>query len=264
MGLSSNVLWHQTKKEGLMSILRTKKLFFSYSLENIISSPNISGIAIPMVSLCDLPLVEIGAGKWPYGNYAIGLSRDWGIRNGFTPVCYCHKESSLYLNLLKNLLDAIHAKDKLSTEKAVFPFYYMKFVEGSLERRNYRRYRFYDEKEIRLIPKKEDIPNNKFLLKDNQYEEYKEKNGNSFLGSYGVNFSYEDVKFIVVESEKNRGEVIRFFKRHQVDDSHITILTKNQILEDIIGINHNKTLITPIPLLGQKSVEELALELEKE
>lgn len=48
MGLSSNVLWHQTKKDGLMGILKAKKLYFSYSLENILSFREIGGIAFPM------------------------------------------------------------------------------------------------------------------------------------------------------------------------------------------------------------------------
>lgn len=78
MGLSSNVLWHQTKKDGLMGILKSRKLYYSYCIENIISSSKMKGIVIPMVSLCDLPLAEFGAGKWAYGNYAIGLSRKWG------------------------------------------------------------------------------------------------------------------------------------------------------------------------------------------
>lgn len=93
MGLSSNVLWHQTKKDGLMGILKAKKLYFSYSLENILSFRKIGGIAFPMISLCDLPLSEFTDSKWAYGDYAIGLSREWGEKNGFNPVCYCHANS---------------------------------------------------------------------------------------------------------------------------------------------------------------------------
>lgn len=47
-----------------MNILKTKKLYFSYCLEDILASDHLKGIAFPMVSLCDLPLSEFGAGKW--------------------------------------------------------------------------------------------------------------------------------------------------------------------------------------------------------
>ena len=36
MGLSSNVLWHQTKKDGLMGILKTKKLYCKYSVNAVL------------------------------------------------------------------------------------------------------------------------------------------------------------------------------------------------------------------------------------
>ena len=35
MGLSSNILWHQTNKEALKKILKEKSFRFSYSLEHI-------------------------------------------------------------------------------------------------------------------------------------------------------------------------------------------------------------------------------------
>ncbi len=264
MGLSSNVLWHQTKKDGLMGILKSRKLYYSYSLENIISSSNMKGVAIPMVSLCDLPLAEFGSGKWAYGNYAIGFSREWGINKGFNPVCYCFNNSLFLSKLYENLKEAIHTGDRLQVENAVFPFFYMKFVEGSIVKRNYKRYRFYDEKEIRFVPKREDVPNYEIFLKDTQYDEYKKEHGNSLLGTYGIDFSYEDIKYIIVDKENNKDEIVNFFNHKQVDVSHITLLSKSQVIEDIIGDNHNELFIDAMLLKSQKSVADLALELGRE
>ena len=36
MGLSSNILWHQTGEEGFYAILKSKRLRYSYCLERII------------------------------------------------------------------------------------------------------------------------------------------------------------------------------------------------------------------------------------
>lgn len=37
MGLSSNILWHQTTLDGLKGILNEQGFFYSYSLESILS-----------------------------------------------------------------------------------------------------------------------------------------------------------------------------------------------------------------------------------
>ena len=260
MGLSSNVLWHQTKKPGLMNILKTKKLYFSYCLEDILASEHLKGIAFPMVSLCDLPLSEFGAGKWAYGNYALGFSRKWGVEKGFNPVCYCLRDSEFFTNQIDNLGKAFDSGNVDLIEKAIYPFSYMKFVEGPLLKKRYENYRFYDEKEIRLVPTIEGIGDYPYFLDDINYEKYKNKNnGSSVLGTHGVPFEYTDLKYVIVESEQNRIEVQRFFQRQNVDFSHIVILIKSQILEDIVGDNHNVEL--PKIDKPKVNVAQMALQL---
>lgn len=242
MGLSSNVLWHQTKKDGLMNILRTRKLYFSYCLENILSIDKLGGIAFPMISLCDLPLSEFSESKWAYGDYAIGLSREWGKKMGFNPVCYCHSTSDYLNRMLERLMEASASEDISVIEKAIFPFSYMKLVEGPLLRKRYKNYRFYDEKEVRLVPHQEDIKGYSWLLSESQYSEYKKKKGKSILGEHGVDFSLQDVRYIIVGNENNRKEVQKMLNKQKVDYSHIVILTKMQVLGDILGNNHNLEL----------------------
>lgn len=90
MGLSSNILWHQTKKDAFFKILRSKEFLYSYSIENVFPIKEDQGLAIPMISMSDFPFSEIANNKWAYGDYTIGLSREWGIKNGFSPVLYCN------------------------------------------------------------------------------------------------------------------------------------------------------------------------------
>ena len=138
----------------------------------------------------------------------------------------------------------------------------MKFVEGPLLKKRYVNYRYYDEKEIRLVPTIEGIGDYPYFLDDINYEKYKNKNnGSSVLGTHGVSFEYTDLKYVIVESEQNRNEVIGFFQKQHVDFSHIVILTKSQILEDIVGDNHNVEL--PKVDKPKVSVAQLALQLGK-
>lgn len=256
MGLSSNVLWHQTNKKGLLSILRSGKLYFSYSLENLLASEKFKGIAFPMISLSDLPLSEFGEGKWAYGNYAIGLSRDWGMKKGFNPVCYCHQGSDYLQKMLDKLNSSVVTGDVTLLEEALFPFAYMKLVEGPLPRRHFAKYRFYDEKEIRLVPYKESIVGFAPFLIDDQYDKYKKDKGNSLLGTLGVDFMYSDIRYILVENEKGRKQVQLLLSNRNADINQIVILTKQEVLGDIVGNNHNEEL--PIIMHNSFSVSDLA------
>lgn len=104
MGLSSNILWHQTNEDGFYGILKSKKLRYSYCMERIIPEFKLKPIAFPMISVCDYPLSEIGNNKWAYGNYCIGFKQSWGVKAGFSLVTYC-SYGSRGLQVLNLLLD---------------------------------------------------------------------------------------------------------------------------------------------------------------
>ena len=55
-----------------------------------------------------------------------------------------------------------------------------------------------------------------------------------------MNFSFSDVKYIIVGNENNRKEVQGVLAKQTEDCSHIVILTKQQVLGDIVGNNHNE------------------------
>lgn len=261
MGLSSNVLWHQTNKKGLLGIIKSKKLYYSYSLEGLLANENYLGIAFPMISLCDLPLSEFSEGKWAYGNYAIGLSRHWGMKNGFNPVCYCNQGSAYLQKMIDNLRESLVSTNIETVEKALFPFAYMKLVEGPLPRKRYKKYRFYDEKEIRLVPSKEIINGYSSFLLDVQYEKFKADNGSSLLGNLGIDFTYDDIRYLLVENNQSRKELQMLLDKEGADYSKFVILTKHEILGDIVGNNHNEE----IPRITSNiSVAELALKLGAE
>lgn len=165
------------------------------------------------------------------------------------------------VNQVLNLEKAFNSGNLDLIEKAIYPFAYMKFVEGPLPKKNFVNSRFYDVKEIRLVPTVDKISEYPYFLDDAKYEQYKKNNGSSALGTCGASFEYTDLKYIIVDSDNNRTEVQDFFQKQQIDFSHIVILTKTQILEDIVGENHNVEL--PQLEKPKVSVAQLALELGK-
>lgn len=245
MGLSSNVLWHMTKKDAFFCILKSKQFRYSYSLEKAFPSKDMKGIAFPMISMSDLPFSEIATTKWTYGDYAIGLSREWGVKNGFSPVWYCNVGSRVWLQLSKMVYESATHDDKGYFGMGMYLMSNVKFVQAPLisPKRKFKNYRFYDEREYRLVPyitetDDEGIP--PYILEE-QYEEFKKANGSSMLG-FGVSFEYSDIKYLIVNSESNIDEVKKILSKDG-SFSNILIVTKKDVMEDFVGIEHNVEIL---------------------
>lgn len=251
MGISSNVLWHQTRKDAFFEILKSKKLCVSYCQEEVM--PRLR-VAFPMICLCDLPLSEFASNNWTYGEYAIGFTREWAIRNGFNPVCYYHHQSNLMQQMYKLVSDAKNADLDGVMNMAIYLLSYNKPVEGQLitSKREYHNYRFYDEREYRMVPYFTQLRGKQQMLSMEEYASYKEAhNGKSLLDDISIGFDYSDINYIVVRSDANVVQTKRILGDY-MKKSNIIILTKSQVEYDIIGSNHN------IPVV--KSQYEMDLE----
>ena len=100
--INSSTLFHFTKKNANFKRIVQKGLRFSYSFEtfskelilNELLPASITfpkdikigddskeyGVAIPMVCFCDIPLLRVNEHKQKYGNYAIGVDKDFLLR----------------------------------------------------------------------------------------------------------------------------------------------------------------------------------------
>jgi hypothetical protein len=100
MAVSSNTLFHFTDSaENLIRILENDFLprFCLEELELFRKGDTpLIDMAIPMVCFCDLPLSNIGEQLSAYGNYGIGMSKEWGIRQGINPVLYLTPNSDFH------------------------------------------------------------------------------------------------------------------------------------------------------------------------
>lgn len=247
MGLSSNILWHQTTADGLRGILKEKGFFYSYSLETISSTEIVVKAAFPMVSVCDFPLCEIGDYLKRYGGYSIGLTRDWGVKNGLSPVWYCEATSSVlkmqlsrFKEVSKSYIVNNNARDDFN--RFIHLFSYIKNYEGVLPNRGYKIYRFYDEREFRIVPtidllRKKSI---KPFYTSTDYQQYKDENKSSMIRSLKLPFEWEDIRFIIVDNNKNIDEMRSIIEKMSgKKDLRINYFTNDQIKEDVIGTNHN-------------------------
>lgn len=241
MGLSSNILWHQTGEDGFYAILKSKRLRYSYCLERIIPEFKLKPIAFPMISVSDYPFSEIGNNKWAYGNYCIGFRQNWGVKVGFSPVTYCSYGSRglQVLNLL--LHDALKNDIQSQFGAVMFLFAQMKLVQAPLVTRHktFKNYRFYDEREWRVVPYITETDNSELcpFYNEEGYQEFKRGNNDNSLLDIGVDFQYDDIHYIIVEKEED------IQKTRDIVGDKVHIFTKVEIIEDMIGVDHHEEIL---------------------
>ena len=236
MGLSSNILWHQTNEKGFYKILKSKRLRYSYCLERVVPSFKLAPIAFPMISVSDYPFSEIGNNQWTYGNYCLGFKQSWGIKSGFSPVWYFSFGSRGLRQLDVLLEDALSADSKGRFGAIMYLFANMKFVQAPLKTKEheYERYRFYDEREWRIVPYITETDKAEYMpfLTEEGYTKYKKQHSGSSLMDIGVDFSYDDIKYIIVDNE---GDIL---KTSSIVGDKIHIFLKNDVVEDFLGVQH--------------------------
>ena len=189
---SSNTLFHMTPSfENIKGIL-TYGFYPHYCLENLgfLSEDNFHELPIPMVSFCDIPLSRIKRHLNKYGNYGIGMKKEWGMTIGISPVFYIENKSKTKKNVKYDIIITI-------TEL----LYFCKAYEGNLPQRDNINIRFYDEREWRYVPRMDNEL--KTLMSVKQYKA-KRVGGENKLNlriSNSVKFTPDDIKYIIVEKE---------------------------------------------------------------
>lgn len=241
MGLSTNIIWHQTTFKGLKTIIESKKLKCSYSLETIKWKGSTKDIAFPMISFCDIPLSDIGEYLGKYGKYTIGFKSSWAKSKGLSPVWYRYVEAlSLrsQMDSFKNLSDKFG--EWTESEKTLwYSIAYTKNYDGELKKYGFSSYRFYDERELRYVPDFNELleQNGKPFISEKDYQGLKRTKGNTFIDGFDLAFDLSDIEYVLISERNQFNNVKGLFNE---DVSPITFLSHRQIEQDIIGQSHNR------------------------
>jgi len=249
--LYPTILFHFTSKKGLYGILKDT-FSISYSSETIVGLNKSTEFAVPMVSFCDLKLSEL-KNMESYGEYGIGLTKEWANRNGLNPVFYANKQSSFtgdFIEAVEGLYNQLDLMADLSGRDAAEKNYmnilnayrYIKNYEGDLKRKNHKivkNYRFADEREWRYVPSLNEkiypfIPTTKMntaALK---------KQFNRSLSHLNLSFQPEDIKYLIIKSDDEISDLISHLEmvkgRYDEETKRrlaSRILTSEQIHDDI-------------------------------
>lgn len=186
--------------------------------------------AIPMVCFCDIRLSDLSTHIKAYGDYGIGLSKEWGNKNGINPLIYISSENSVILDIFSNL---ITNKDENIKEYATKLFLYFKPYSG-IQKERYRN--FYNEREWRYIPDNNEIIS--FSKEDFDNEKKREDANNEIFNKNTLNYSLNDIKYIILRNETEKEKVAKtisqvFSVEKEVVYKNICFISKKIIDKDL-------------------------------
>jgi len=253
MPISTSTLFHFTGSlDDVFSIL-SHEFHPHFSLEdyNVLSPksrryPSLV-FAVPMVSFCDIPLSQILPHLAFYGEYGIGLRKEWATRHSIAPVLYTYRGSRLarYLYSLAVAINRIPKKERRA--KTAQDYFYdlscfVKPYEGGGYRkgRRIRKRRFYDEREWRYVPRLTSDFYRYGMTEKSFRDDINRAAANAHLWRrHVISFVPKDIKYIIVSSETeildtiNHIEAIKTrFPRDDVRTLTSRIVSASQIAED--------------------------------
>lgn len=222
MAVSANTLFHFTSLDTLAKIVKSRGFWPRYSKENFKKIlPEYSAYEIsyiPMVSFCDLRLTQlsnpnISIHTTDFGMYGIGFYKNWGIRNGISPVVYVNS-NSITSSLIGSLVGQLRQEkkagvpDSKKTVKESIPelIKFLKPYDGHYQKGNWKKKirRYYDEREWRFVPK-DRFP----VIPETRFNSQEVGQLNNELRKNLLSFSPNDIKFIILKSEDDKVKIAK-------------------------------------------------------
>ena len=245
MSISTNSIIHYTNSlDNLIGILQ-EGFKIKYCSERLnLGKSRYSSAAHPMISFCDIPLSASIQHFEAYGKYGIGLSKKWAFEIGINPVLYIDENSLFAENLYELIKERRNEKTNLTLKQKKEILHiksYAKNYSGSFTRKNkiYKNYKFYDEREWRIVPDNNILGAALFSISSKAYKSNKEKY-NSRISNIRLEFDAKDISYIIVERTDEIPDIIKivrdcFGKRctsEQLDILFSKICSTEQIIAD--------------------------------
>ena len=226
--VSSNSLFHFTGSINTIKTILEKRFFWPrYSTQYSWSGYN---FAIPVVCFCDIPLSRITDHIAYYGNYGFGMKKTWAKDNKLTPVFYMQNNSALFNKISYAIKKMFESGNISQFEDEALWLYLIKKASGidyKIDKENgvgaeshelfvKSQRKFYDEREWRYIPSlqsyADSIKFSKEKFTKDELDEFSQVSLRNLLP-----FNFNDIQYIIVDTEKDRKELITYIRKKQND-----------------------------------------------
>lgn len=228
--LSSTTLFNFTDSYSHLVSNLENGFYCGELYEKLPLKPKAAGYRVAMVCFCDIPLGQIKEHLGWYGNFAIGIRREYARTHGINPVWYMHTD-----NIVLKKMCSTRDKSVLN-ESPILP-YIKRFLgrQKDVFGRN-RMKKFYDEREWRYIPQDENFKT-ELILKGTHDEN--EKIVETTKKVTYMPLKLNTIEYIIVENEENKKELYKVLKNLSKKDKSVSyeglvssILTCSQIRKD--------------------------------
>ena len=205
--ISSDSIFHFTKSINSLFGILENEFQPNFCFERCELKNRVVKGAYPMVCFCDIPLSQVKEHIGPYyGNYGIGMSKDWAEKKGLNPVLYVKKTSHLAAHI-SALVDISRSTKELKTSiqtTLISILRYVKPYEGNYLRgeKTPDKIKFYDERELRYVPPPEETENRHLFLNADEYKDLEtRKKSNSIIKKLKLSFEPDDIRYIIINNE---------------------------------------------------------------
>lgn len=220
----SDNLFHFTKSLQILKTILKNGIEPRYCLEDIewIGTSH-TQVAYAMKCFCDIPLTRISEHKEFYGHYGIGLTKEWGLKNGLQPVIYLREDGSIK-KCIRFLLGIDEPSDEVDKEELRMTIVSMlalcKPLKGKmLVDGKYIEKEFFQENEWRYSP-----PIREMLLKHRFTDDVALANAVA-AKEHTLAIKPQDIKYIFVNEDSEIPEMVDFINsnlsEHSLNDLKI-------------------------------------------
>ena len=142
-----------------------------------------------------------------YGKYGIGMTKDWGIENGISPVMYVVPNSHFVkiINGIRKAAKGVAENTKFFAFLKRYQGVNYRYVDGDwIPKKNYL---YYNEREWRYVPSELDA--NEMIIRVDKKEEFDADILSQRTKPYLCPFKSEDIRYMIVTNEEERISLVQ-------------------------------------------------------
>ncbi|OEF97555.1 abortive infection system antitoxin AbiGi family protein [Desulfuribacillus alkaliarsenatis] len=247
---SANALFNFMQRlDYLKMILKNKAIIPRYFEEDInYLGIEIGKISIPVTCFCDINLQRISSHTSEYGEYGIGLYKEWCVVQGIQPIHYINERSKLVEDFRLAFNSALGYDSENSEVNNLQNYlfshlFFIKPILGDMKRSikdEKVHLNFHDEREWRYIPKLAEI--NTELLPVLIFDQNNDKTRNLYnralydLSDAWMEISPDNIKYLIVKDKFDQVDLINYLSTEELNYTQkekLYLISKIVILEEI-------------------------------
>ena len=168
-----------------------------------------------MVCFCDIPLSRVDEHVQFYGQFGIGLTKEWAISNGLTPIHYVSHNSSIAKKYI-SLAEINEEREDENKEKAKEVIRHLlahtKPIQGNMfAAPEIVKKEFQQECEWRYVAENENIHDHIGQSSFYDEDEFLKRNGETKKNCM-LAFSLNDIKYVFVPRDSDIPEMVNFIQ----------------------------------------------------